>query len=160
MAPGQVLPGLSAGSLCWFESGVSDSFGPRLPPVSALGWLSGSHCPHYDGEAAAGPSYHPLVRAGRSPPAMPPTMAPHCISRESRLHRDRELTTRRQGLSRQQIRPGCRRAGPGARFPGRAIAAAAQALTGRALGAWARPAKRRVATLCCTAVTPEPVRTI
>jgi peptidase E len=60
-----VFAGLSAGSLCWFESGVSDSFGPKLAPVYALGWLKGSHCPHYDGEAERRPAYHALVRSGK-----------------------------------------------------------------------------------------------
>jgi peptidase E len=59
---GAVMCGLSAGSLCWFESGVSDSFGPTLQPVQALGWLRGSHCPHYDGEMARRPAYHQMVR--------------------------------------------------------------------------------------------------
>jgi peptidase E len=59
-----VFAGLSAGSLCWFDSGVSDSFGPQLAPVRALGWLAGSHCPHYDGEAARRPAYHALVLSG------------------------------------------------------------------------------------------------
>src|SRR5262249_35494706 len=64
---GKVFAGLSAGSLCWFESGVSDSFGPRLAPVHALGWIRGSHCPHYDGEAARRPVYHDLIKRGTLP---------------------------------------------------------------------------------------------
>lgn len=64
---GKVFAGVSAGSLCWFESGVSDSFGPRLAPVHALGWIRGSHCPHYDGEAERRPAYHALVRRGALP---------------------------------------------------------------------------------------------
>jgi dipeptidase E len=61
---GTVLAGLSAGSVCWFEAGVTDSFGPRLAPMEGLGWLTGSHCPHYDGEAARRPAYHRLVSEG------------------------------------------------------------------------------------------------
>jgi len=52
---GKVMCGLSAGSLCWFQSGVSDSLASELRPIRALGWLSGSHCPHYDGEAERRP---------------------------------------------------------------------------------------------------------
>ena len=59
---GAIMAGLSAGSLCWFESGVSDSFGPKLQPVRALGWLPGSHCPHYDGESARRPAYHAMIK--------------------------------------------------------------------------------------------------
>jgi dipeptidase E len=62
---GVVLAGLSAGSLCWFESGVTDSFGPGLAPLrDGLGFLPGSHCPHYDGETLRRPSYHDLVANG------------------------------------------------------------------------------------------------
>lgn len=64
---GKVFAGLSAGSLCWFESGVSDSFGPKLAPVLALGWLRGSHCPHYDGEPERRPAYQALIRSGKLP---------------------------------------------------------------------------------------------
>lgn len=45
---GVVLAGLCAGSMCWFESGVTASFGTRLEPLSGgLGFLAGSNCPHY-----------------------------------------------------------------------------------------------------------------
>ena len=47
---GVVLAGLSAGSICWFESGTTDSFGPLAAFSGALGLLPGSHSPHYDGE--------------------------------------------------------------------------------------------------------------
>ncbi len=64
---GKVFAGVSAGSLCWFESGVSDSFGPRLAPVHPLGWLAGSNCPHYDGEAERRPAYQAFVKRGTLP---------------------------------------------------------------------------------------------
>ena len=51
-ADGKVLAGVSAGSLCWFESGVTDSFGTDLAGMTCLGLLRGSNCPHYDGPAA------------------------------------------------------------------------------------------------------------
>jgi dipeptidase E len=56
-----VLAGLSAGSLCWFEEGVTDSYGDQLEPITGLGFLKGSHCPHYDGETERRPAYHRLV---------------------------------------------------------------------------------------------------
>jgi dipeptidase E len=66
---GVVLCGLSAGSLCWFEGGVTDSFGPALEPLhDGLGLLPGSHCPHYDGEAERRPAYRALVGTGVLPP--------------------------------------------------------------------------------------------
>ena len=55
---GVVLAGLSAGSICWFESGTTDSFGPDLAILDdGLGFLPGSHCPHYDGEALRRPAF-------------------------------------------------------------------------------------------------------
>ena len=65
MAEGIVLCGVSAGSLCWFECGVTDSFGPDLAPLTnGLGFLPGSHCPHYDGEPNRRPTYHKMIAAG------------------------------------------------------------------------------------------------
>jgi dipeptidase E len=65
---GVVLTGLSAGSICWFESGTTDSFGTELQPLtSALGFLPGSHCPHYDGEPTRRPAYHRLISDGLLP---------------------------------------------------------------------------------------------
>ena len=65
---GVVLGGVSAGSLCWFESGVTDSYGPGLKPIhGCLGWLPGSNCPHYDGEVQRRPVYTRLVGSGELP---------------------------------------------------------------------------------------------
>jgi len=58
---GIVLAGLSAGANCWFEQGVTDSIPGRLVALPCLGFLSGSCCPHYDGEAQRRPSYHRLL---------------------------------------------------------------------------------------------------
>lgn len=65
---GVVLAGISAGSLCWYESGTTDSFGPELKPIhGGLGFLPGSHSPHYDGEAQRRPLYQGLVASGALP---------------------------------------------------------------------------------------------
>ncbi|MGZ4320344.1 MAG: Type 1 glutamine amidotransferase-like domain-containing protein [Gaiellaceae bacterium] len=62
---GVVLTGASAGMICWYEAGVTDSFGPQLEGLAdGLGFLPGSACPHYDGEAARRPRYSELVAAG------------------------------------------------------------------------------------------------
>ena len=66
-ASGIVLTGLSAGSLCWFETGTTDSFGGLAPLSAGLGLLPGSHAPHYDGEATRRPHYQRLVAEGRLP---------------------------------------------------------------------------------------------
>ena len=65
---GVVLTGSSAGMICWFESGVTDSFGPQLAAVGdALGFLPGSCCPHYDDEELRRPVYRDLVDRGDLP---------------------------------------------------------------------------------------------
>jgi peptidase E len=65
---GVVLAGWSAGMICWFEAGVTDSFGPQLEGMrDGLGFLPGSACPHYDGEAERRPVYQRLVREGFPP---------------------------------------------------------------------------------------------
>jgi peptidase E len=62
---GVVLTGASAGMICWFEASITDSFGPQLEGMrDGLGFLPGSACPHYDGEAARRPRYHELVAQG------------------------------------------------------------------------------------------------
>jgi peptidase E len=65
---GVILTGGSAGSLCWFECGTTDSFNlQELAPLhDGLGFLPGSHCPHYDGEAQRRPLYQRLVGEGFS----------------------------------------------------------------------------------------------
>jgi peptidase E len=61
---GVVLCGASAGMICWFEAGVTDSFGPQLAGMECLGFLPGSACPHYDGEERRRPVYTALVAGG------------------------------------------------------------------------------------------------
>jgi peptidase E len=61
---GIVLTGVSAGAICWFEQGLTDSFSDGLRPLNGLGFLPGSCCPHYDGEVQRRPSYHRLLASG------------------------------------------------------------------------------------------------
>ena len=67
---GAVLAGVSAGALCWFEEGVTDSFHPtRLAALHGLlGFLPGSFCPHYDSEATRRPLYQAFVGEGTLAP--------------------------------------------------------------------------------------------
>jgi peptidase E len=65
---GILLCGWSAGMICWFEAGVTDSFGPELAGMrDGLGFLPGSACPHYDGEERRRPVYRELVANGFPP---------------------------------------------------------------------------------------------
>ena len=65
---GVILCGVSAGMICWFEAGVTDSFGPQLDGLrDGLGFLAGSACPHYDREERRRPVYQQLVADGFPP---------------------------------------------------------------------------------------------
>jgi dipeptidase E len=62
---GVVLAGWSAGAMCWFEGGLTDSFGPDLAPLrDGLKFLAGSFCPHYDAESLRRPRYEEVVGSG------------------------------------------------------------------------------------------------
>ena len=65
---GIVLGGASAGSLCWFEEGTTDSRPKELTTVKCLGFLKGSHCPHYDREPERRPLYQKLIASGAMKP--------------------------------------------------------------------------------------------
>jgi len=62
---GVVLAGVSAGSICWFTGGTTDSFGPQLRPVTnGLGLLPYANGVHYDSEEGRRPLVHRLVADG------------------------------------------------------------------------------------------------
>jgi peptidase E len=65
---GIVLGGASAGSLCWFEEGTTDSRPKELSTVKCLGFLKGSHSPHYDREPGRRPLYQKLIGSGEMKP--------------------------------------------------------------------------------------------
>ncbi len=65
---GIVLGGASAGSLCWFEEGTTDSRPKELTTVKCLGFLRGSHSPHYDREPLRRPLYQKLIGSGQMLP--------------------------------------------------------------------------------------------
>ncbi len=67
---GVVLAGQSAGSICWFDAGLTDSVPGPLTPLRCLGFLAGSNCPHYDVEPERRPSYQQMVAAGTLPPGI------------------------------------------------------------------------------------------
>lgn len=84
---GIVLGGQSAGAICWFEQGVTDSWADGLRPLDCMGFVSGSCCPHYDGEVERRPAYHALVQSGDVTPgyAIEDAVAAHF--RNGRLER-------------------------------------------------------------------------
>lgn len=81
---GIVLAGVSAGAICWFDFGVTDSWANRLAGLPCLGFLPGTCCPHYDGEPERRPALQRLV-AERSVPtalALDDGAAAHFIGRK------------------------------------------------------------------------------
>jgi dipeptidase E len=67
---GIVLTGVSAGAICWFEQGLTDSWSDQLRLLDCLGFLPGSCCPHYDGEAERRPTFHRLLASGEILPGV------------------------------------------------------------------------------------------
>lgn len=67
---GVILAGISAGAICWFDQGLTDSSVGDLQPLQCLGFLPGSCVPHYDGEAARRPTYHRLLKTGEMQPGL------------------------------------------------------------------------------------------
>jgi len=60
-----VLAGLSAGSLCWFAGGITDSFGAGLTALDdGLGLLGMTNCPHYDAQSLRRPTYERAIADG------------------------------------------------------------------------------------------------
>jgi peptidase E len=58
---GIILGGGSAGSLCWFTGGYTDSRPKELSLVEGLGFLNFSNCPHYHTEPTRRPLYHQAI---------------------------------------------------------------------------------------------------
>ena len=100
---GIVLAGSSAGMICWFEAGVTDSFGPQLDGMrDGLGFLAGSACPHYDGEERRRPVYQRLVADGFPPGvAADDTVALHYVGTELR-----EVVSARENSRAYRVEPG------------------------------------------------------
>jgi peptidase E len=100
---GILLCGWSAGMICWFEAGVTDSFGPQLEGMrDGLGFVPGSACPHYDGEELRRPVYQELVAEGFPPGyAADDGAALHFVGTE--LY---EVVAAAEGASAYRVEPG------------------------------------------------------
>lgn len=77
---GIILAGVSAGAICWFEQGITDSMWP-LGVLQGLSLLPGSCCPHYDTEPERRPAYLTFTQEGRALPgiALQDDVAAHYI---------------------------------------------------------------------------------
>ena len=58
---GTIMCGVSAGAICWFEKGVTDSWADKLNIMNCLGFIKGSCCPHYDEEPERKPSLSKFI---------------------------------------------------------------------------------------------------
>jgi dipeptidase E len=68
---GVLLAGMSAGSICWFEYGASDStYCGKSNSLTGLGFINGSCAVHYDGESNRRPDFHSLIKSGQLPPGI------------------------------------------------------------------------------------------
>ena len=57
----KILAGVSAGSICWFEKGITDSWASNLNIIDCLGFIKGTSCPHYNSESDRQPTIHKLI---------------------------------------------------------------------------------------------------
>ncbi|MEO7745045.1 MAG: peptidase E [Actinomycetota bacterium] len=64
---GVVLAGVSAGSICWYVGGTTDSFGPLRAVTNGLALLPYANGVHYDSETDRRPLVHKLVADGTLP---------------------------------------------------------------------------------------------
>ena len=62
---GVVMGGGSAGSLCWFNGGTTDSRPATLSIVEGMSFIDKSHCPHYNSEKSRRPLYHKNILEGK-----------------------------------------------------------------------------------------------
>ena len=59
---GTVMSGVSAGAICWFERGITDSWAKDLKIMDCLDFVSGVCCPHYDEEPQRRPTVHKMLQ--------------------------------------------------------------------------------------------------
>ena len=58
---GIVMSGVSAGAICWFEKGITDSFAKELNIIDCLGIVDGIACPHFDEENEREPYVNDVI---------------------------------------------------------------------------------------------------
>lgn len=68
---GVLLAGVSAGAMCWFEAGLTDSYwGAGFQPLPCLGLLPGGCGVHYHAEPGRRERLHAAIEAGAVPPSI------------------------------------------------------------------------------------------
>ncbi len=64
---GVPIGGVSAGAICWFEIGCTDSVGRELGLMECLGWIPGAATPHFDSEVERRPMVTRFIESGALP---------------------------------------------------------------------------------------------
>ena len=62
---GIVMSGVSAGAICWFDKGITDSYANKLEIIDCLGIVEGTACPHYDEEKEREPFVIDIINSQR-----------------------------------------------------------------------------------------------
>ena len=58
---GIVMSGVSAGAICWFDKGITDSYAEKLAIIDCLGIVEGIACPHFDEEKEREPYVNDVI---------------------------------------------------------------------------------------------------
>ncbi len=59
---GIVMSGVSAGAICWFDKGITDSYADKLEIIDCLGIVKGIACPHFDEEKERKPYVYEVIQ--------------------------------------------------------------------------------------------------
>ena len=81
---GIVMSGVSAGAICWFDKGITDSFSKKLEIIDCLGIVKGIACPHYDEEKERKPFVNEILKNKRINSCI-------CIEGDCALHIKNEI---------------------------------------------------------------------
>ena len=76
---GIVMSGVSAGAICWFDKGITDSFADKLEIIDCLGLIEGTACPHFDEEKEREPYVKEVIETKKIKSCI-------CIEGNSALH--------------------------------------------------------------------------
>ena len=63
---GVVMSGVSAGAICWFQNGITDSWASSLKIMPCLNFIKGTCCPHYDEEPERRPAVKKLLQNNKT----------------------------------------------------------------------------------------------
>lgn len=61
---GIIMSGVSAGAICWFDKGITDSYANNLEILNCLGFIKGIACPHFDEEKEREPYVREIIEKG------------------------------------------------------------------------------------------------